>query len=385
MNEKRICIRCKSSDIVKHGLTLKGVQRFRCLSCNKTWTIKKEIKEKNKKTQISKISELYLDGRTSRELAKIYPTSPVRINSMIRQFLSSSPNWHDYIDNLLNEKNHKNPKQIYLSGKKFYCSWNNPDFNEMFVAFAIDSMTGFILAYNVCFGESHHIWVELLNNLKERNINTNFFLTNGSEISINAVSQTFPESDIKISYHRNYRDKELACCLSRSSPENKLINDAARIYFSLNNQNIAHELGLKDENMLSEYLLSIQDEFLEIVKLRLFYRTKLYNDSLPILFKKRFEKFHLLKDDPNPIINSWVAKQMLSKDENGLTRLALFTQDYSKLNFDDFINNNINKPNFRHSKKVQNRLLLEVVARCLELPIFTNECQFDFDKCCLVS
>jgi hypothetical protein len=379
MSKVRICIRCKSSETVKHGLTSKGVQRYRCLECNKTWTTEKE---KNQNNQIAKISEQYLDGKTTRELAKLYPTSPVRINSLIRQYLSASPDWHDYIDKLI--INHT-PKQIYLSGKKFHCSWNDPQFNEMFVAFAMDSMTGFVLAFKVCFGESNDIWVDLLNNLKQRNITTYSFLTNGSEKSLNSVRQIFPTSDIRITYHKNYRDKELGCCLARISPESKLINDASRIYFSLYNNRLASQLGLNDEKMLRDYLFTKQSEFVEMLKQRLNFRTKQFNDNLPIIFQKRFEKFHLLKEDPNPIVNSWVANQMLCKDENGLSRLALYTQDYSKLQFKDFVSNQTKiRASSKPDDKVLNRLLIEVVVRCLELPLFSNECHFDFGKCALV-
>ena len=373
------CINCNSTNFVKHGLTTKGVQRYRCLQCSKTWT---SSKEKVVGIDLAKLSQQYLDGKTTRELVKYYPTSPVRINHQIRSYLTECPDWLDYIDSIIP---FHNPKQIYLSGKKFHCSWKSSESNEMFVAFAIDSMTGFVIAYKVSCGESNDIWVELLNNLKSRTIKVSSFLTNGSEKSQNALAQIFPEADKRITYHRIYRDKELSCCLSRISPGAKLVSDAARIYFSNENTKLAVYLGYNDEKQLFEFLQQNQVQLTEIVKSRLVARTKMFNDSLPNLFQKRFEKFHLLRDSPYPIINSWVANQMLTNDDNGLTKLSLYTQDPYKIQFKHFVKNKIKNVTYQKTENgLLKRLLLEVSARGLELPIFRNDCEFNFEKCILI-
>lgn len=373
------CVYCRSTDIIRHGQTSLGVQRYRCFTCGKTWSSKTNYHNiKN----LPKMAHDYLNGKTIRELSKQYHSTPTRINTIIRDYLKRAPDWHEFVD--LSVNNHT-PRQIYLSGKKFHCSWNRSDCNEMYIAFAIDSLTGFVLAYKVCFDETVDIWMELLNNLKERSIVSNSFLTNGSEKSIVSVKSIYPASDLKINYHKNYRDRELGCCLSRVSPSQKLINDASRVYFTMKNNKIANKLGIKDESELRDFLCKREILFLDIVKKRLQNRTKIFNDNLPNLFQKRFEKFHLLKEDPQPLVNSWVANQMLLKDENGISRLTLYTQDYSKLDFNSYVRhrfsiNTINK----HSSKLLEQLLLEVTARSLELPLFSNECHFDFGKCALV-
>jgi transposase-like protein len=379
MQKPLTCLKCNSTNFVKHGITPKGVQRYRCTVCNKTWT---SSKSSQYKIDLAKISQFYLQGQTTRDLVKYYKTSPVRINQQVRSYLKHCPDWHSYIDSFID--NHS-PKQIYLSGKKFHCSWNGAESNEMYVAFSMDSMTGFVIAYRVSCGESNEIWHELLNDLQKRHIKTNSFLTNGSEKSLSAVQKIFPKADIKITYHKNFRDKELGCCLSRISAGNKLIPDASKVYFSLENKSLAYSLGISEERMLQDFLNKNIYRFTEIIKTRLTNRSKMYNDSLPNLFQKRFEKFHLLKEDPFPIINSWVAYQMLTPDNFGISKLSLYTQEPYNINFKHFVNNKIKTADLEHLERpFLEQMLLEVVVRGLELPVNSNECGFNVDKCLLL-
>jgi hypothetical protein len=331
---------------------------------------------------MDRIARLYLEGKTTRQLVKYYPTSPVRINNQIRTYLSKTPIWNDYIDNIIP---FRNTKQIYLTGKKFHCSWNSPVSNEMFVAFAICSMTGFVLDYRVASSETHECWTDLLNNLQVRHIRTNSFLTNGSEKSQTALDEVYPNIDKRITYHRNYRDKELGCCLSRLSPQSKLINDAVKIYLSNDNKILAEYLGLTDEKQLHIFLSERREEFTDIVKNRLRNRSKLFNDAFPNQFQKRFEKFHLLREDPVPIINSWIAFRMLATDEHGINNLTLFAQEPFQIKFKHFVKNVIKQPEFtKKNRQFLERLLVEICARCLELPVLINDCSFDSEKCLLV-
>ncbi|MBX3044054.1 MAG: IS1 family transposase [Candidatus Kapabacteria bacterium] len=374
------CLKCESTKFVKHGVTPKGVQRFKCLDCLKTWT---DGRKSLHNIDLSYISQLYLGGKTTRELVKYYPTSPVRVNHRVRTFLNECPDWHDYIDRFLPIRK---TKQLFISGKKFHCSWAGGESNDMYVAFAIDSMTGFILAYQLSCNDSQDVWAALFDNLKKRNINTHSFLTNGSDNSQKVLDIYYPDVDKRITYHKNYRDREIGCCLSRLSPSEKLISDSAKIYFVNGNLMLADILGYKTESQLYSFLLRNQEEFTDIVKERLNQRTKLYNDNIPILFQKRFEKFHLLREDPVPLINSWVANMMLSPDAKGISRLALYTQKPYLLSFKDFTENKIAKPEHDGiSINYLEKLLLEVTARGLELPIYVSECSFDIGKCLLVS
>lgn len=373
------CQKCGSTRFVKHGLTSVGLQRYRCIDCSKTWS---ESNNNNFNVDLANISALYLEGKTIRELVEFYPVSLLKINQQVRNYLSKCPDWINFLDNLVKE--HK-PRQIYLSGKKFNCSWFGKESNEMFAAFAIDSMTGLIISYKVSCGDTDEIWHELLKDLKSRNIFTLSFLTNGSESSHEALNELYPNTEIKINYHRNYRDKEIGCCLSKFSPSDKLINDAVKIYFLNGNYKLIKHLGYESEEMLHRFLQKNKSLFLEIMKERLHLRTKLYNDNLPAMFQKRFEKFHLLKENPFPIINSWVSYRMLTPDINGITRLALYTQEPHLINFKLFSQHAIQSLKYSNASTTYlERLLLEVAARGLELPTNITDCNFDANRCLLV-
>lgn len=379
MTKNNLCIKCNSSNFVKHGLTSAGVQRFRCLDCTRTWVASKE---KTSKIDLTDIALHYLDGKSIRQLVKYYQTSPVRINQQIRAFFDECPDWNLYVDN---HCNYHKPKQIFITGKKFHCSWRAEQKNEMFVAFAIDSMTNFILGYTVACGDSSEVWFELFDSLKNRNITTSSFLTNGSEKSMQALEQVYPNTDMRISYHKSHRDKELSCCLSRMTPSEKLMTDASKIYFLNENVKLAQFLGINNESALLNFIVQNNAVFTDILTERLISRTKLMNDNLPTLFQKRFEKFHLLRENPLPIINSWIANQMLQPDKNGLTKFALYTQQPFSNKFKHFAKNKTITVKYDKSEiPFLQRLLIEVVARGLELPLHISDCNFNKAKCSLV-
>lgn len=379
MSKSNLCSKCNSSKFVKHGLTTFGSQRYRCLNCGKTWVNSKSMPPK---VDLADISYLYLQGKTTGELVEYYPTTPAKINKQVRSFLDNCPDWHNYVDSASIQ--HK-PQQIYLSGKTFHCSWKTDSKNHMFVAFAIDTMTNFVIAYKVACDDSSDVWVDLFNNLKLRNVSTNSFLTNGSESSLQALELIYPNTDKRIMYHKTYRDKELNCCLSRMSPSEKLLNDASRIYFLNDNVKLANFLGIPNDVALLNFLVKNKEKFTGIVYNRLQLRSKLLNDNLPNMFQKRFEKFHLLKEDPMPIINSWIASRMLTPDTNGMTKFALYMQQPYMMQFKHFVKNKIMPVMYENSQKpFLESLLLEVVARGLELPIYNSDCNYNTNKCLLV-
>lgn len=379
MLKSNLCCRCNSTKFVKHGLSPNGSQRYKCLECGKTWAT---TKSHLPCVDLVDISYQYLLGKTTRQLVKYYPTTPVIINKQIRSFLDKCPDWLSYIDNT--SILHK-PKQIYISGKTFHCSWKSDANNHMFVAFAIDSMTNFVIDYKVAFGDTKDVWLNLFNNLKSRNVTTSSFLTNGSESSLQALELIYPNADKRIMFHKTHRDKELNCCLSRMSPSEKLMNDASRIYFCNENTKLAQYLGIPNDVAMLNFIVKNKDTFTKILTHRLHLRQKLFNDNLPNMFQKRFEKFHLLKEDPLPIINSWIASRMLTPDSNGLTKFALYTQQPFLMKFKHFVKNKIVPVKYENSKReFLERLLLEVVARGLELPIYNNDCNYNASNCLLV-
>lgn len=372
------CIYCKSSKVIKHGKTSTGNPRFRCRNCGKTWVL-----EKNEpvRPDVADIAEAYLNGRTCRDLVSIYRSSPLRINQKIREFLSGCPNWEEYLDACVQKHE---PRLIYLVGKKFSCSCKGSNNNSMFLALAVDALSTMTLGFEIGKAESRQVWLSLLDRLNCRGILSPSFMGNGSKNIEEAVKTVFPFASVRINYHRVHRDREISCCLSRLSINNKLINDAVRVYNSLDNNNLTRYLKMRREKKMQEILFSSQDDFMKRVKERLENKNKNRIEGLSSSFQARFEKFHMLKDDPFPVINGWIAKNMLARLDVGFSRLSIYTQLPMVSSFKRFSCGV--KPGMLTLKEDSAALktfVIEIASRGLQLPIIYSKCEMKIDKCSL--
>jgi hypothetical protein len=370
---------CGSTEIVKHGFSTSKSQRYICKNCKKTFVYYEGMPPKYDKW---KLTDSYLEGKSYRELIDEYGSTPQRINQKIRNFLSDCPRWEDYIDLIISKHS---PKLIIFTGKKFSCSYEDAPGNSMFIAFAIDALSSLVLAYETSLYESNECWTNLFKKMNSRNINCNNFFSNGSELIDNAINEFYFNPTKKINYHKTVRDKELSCCLTRSNVTDKLIQDAVKIYASIENKKLYSYFSLKDERDLVEILNCNTELFLNIVKSRLENRQTMKIDSFISDFQERFEKFHLLKEDPEPIINGWIARSMLVKNDNGFSNLSLYMQIPNEATIADFASSKPPKPmRFKTVSPRSIKFIIEIMARVLELPIISNECDLKFESCVLM-
>ena len=170
MTKANNCIYCKSENVIKHGKTRSGDPRYRCKDCEKTWV--KGIKL-YKKPDISAIAESYLLGFSIRDLVPFFKSSPHRINLKIREFLDKTQNWEKFLDK---SSEVRNIDVIYLQGIRFQCSYNSPENNEMFVAFAIEGLSSNIIGYEIGYDNDEEVWSKLLERLSKREYNIKTFL-----------------------------------------------------------------------------------------------------------------------------------------------------------------------------------------------------------------
>ncbi len=372
------CAFCKSSKVIKHGKTSTGNPRFRCRSCGKTWVL-----EKNEpvRPDIADIAEAYLNGRTCRDLVNIYHSSPLRINQKIREFLIGCPHWEDYIDAVVTKHE---PRIISLVGRTFSCACNGSKNNTMFLALAVDSLSTCVLGYEIGKAESKNIWLRLLDRLNCRGVVCPSFMSNGSKGIEEAVETVFPYASVKINYQRAYRDKEISCCLFRLPINNKLINDAVRVYNSLDNKTLSKYLKVKKERRLQDILYTYQEDFIKRVKDRIDHKSMTRIEGLITAFQVRFEKFHMLKDDPVPVINGWISRAMLSRMKIGFSRLALYSQLPTTTSFKGFSCGNLPKMmDLKEDSPLLKTFVIEIAARGLQLPILFHKCEMKIDKCSL--
>lgn len=378
MNNIYTCIFCNSENVIKHGKTSNNVPRLRCNDCNKTFVIKEF---EFPKIEIWKVADFYLAGKSYRNLVAQFKSSPRQLNIKIRDFLGGCPNWEDYLDTFID--NHY-PKVIYLTSIKFSCSYKS-DNNCKSILMAIDLHSSLVLAYQICDNDSETNWDLLFNRLKERNIAPKYFISNGNEFILDKAKMLFPESFVRFNYHKSFRDKELACCINHYNFERKLVTDTINIYSSFKNKNLLKIFELHSLNELKLILKENNHLFMERVKNRLNYRMQNKVDNFIFELKERLEKFHLIRENPEPIINALIARSMLVNSIDGFSRLSYYAQMPLDANISDFAcarmprNIIININNFRTIQ-----FIIEILARSVELPILASNCKLESDQCQLV-
>ena len=377
-NQNPVCVFCKSQKVIKHGKTSTGNRRYRCRVCGKTWVLEKM---ETVRPDLPDIVELYLKGRTYRDLVSIYHSSPLRINQKIREFLDGCPDWEEYLDACVDKHE---PRLIYLVGREFSCACKGAKSNKMYLALAVDALSTTVIGYEIDNKESKTVWMYLLDRLNCRGVLCPTFMAIGSKNIEEAVETVFPYSNLRIFFHKAYRDKEILCCLSRFPMNNKLINDALKAYDSLKNKNLNRYLKNINEKRLKDVLVASHEQFIKRLRDRMDNRVRTRIDGLLTAFQTRFEKFHMLKGDPKPLINGWIAQTMLSRLSIGFSRLALYLQIPSATSFKSYSCGN--KPQLLYLQEdspLLKTFVIEIVARGLQIPVYYSRCEMKLDKCSL--
>jgi hypothetical protein len=330
---------------------------------------------------IVSLTEAYLSGRTFRDLVEIYKSSPLRINKKVREFLEGCPHWEEYLDLCVPKHN---VQLIYLIGRTFAAATVENPKHTMYIAMAVDSLSNVILGFELSDKDDFKTWFQLLGRMRNRGVIPSTFMTNGSIHIEDAVNTIYPNSTVKLFYHRFYRDKEVQCCLTRAPMNIKLINDAIYAYEVCNNHNLSRYLKITNDKFFHEVLKSSPDYFCNRLRERLDNKPKIRIEGLSNAFQARFEKFHMLKSDPFPLVNGWIARWMLQPLDIGFSRLAIYMQLPVITSFRQFSCGQV--PNLNILSVDSPRLktfIVEIAARALQIPIFYNRCEMKLDKCSL--
>jgi hypothetical protein len=376
--ETVICLYCKSTKVIKHGKTSNGNIRYRCRTCGRTWV---HDRAESRRPDLAEVVEAYLSGKTYRQLVDVYHSSPLRINQKIREFLGGCPSWEEYLDSCV--QIHE-PRLVYLVGREFSSATKGSQTNTSFFAMAIDSLSTVVLGFEIADKESPEVWENLLQRMLDRGFTCTAFMAKGSRFVEESVEKIFPNASFRISYHITYRDNELACCLGNNKSNSKLINDALHAYDLQKDKSLLDYLSHFGEDTFRKILLSNSDIFFKRLKERMDNRPKIRVDGLTNAFQARFEKFHMLKDDPYPVINGWIARWMLHRLDFGFSRLAVYMQVPSVTTFKAFSCGN--QPltlSLNDESMLLKNFVIELAARSLQIPVFYFKCEMKLDKCSL--
>jgi predicted Zn finger-like uncharacterized protein len=374
------CPNCKSSIVVKHGKTKVGSRRYRCKNCGKTFIMDKID---SVKPDLVDIAEAYLNGRTLRDLVSIFHSSPQRINNKIRDFLDDIPLWEDYLDSVVDKHE---PKMVYLMGATFPCSCKGSDNNEMYIAVAMDALSSIVLGFELGSKEDYNVWLRLLDRLNCRGLLCPVFISTGQDFIEKAVKTVFPYAQHKISYYKTYKDKELDCCLRRLPINGKLINEAINSFYHIENEALKEYMGHPDEDDLRKILIQSSAHMTYRLRHRLDNRQKNRVEGFMNSLFSRIAKFHMVKADPGPILNGWIANSMLSRlDSSGFSRLSYYLQTPTSTSFKNFscgtkpnpLKLNLDSPQMRN-------FIIELTVRGLQIPNQFFRCEMKMDNCSLI-
>lgn len=376
--ENFMCIYCRSNKVIRHGKTSTGKPRYRCRQCGRTWV---QEKTETVRPDIESLVEAYLSGRTFRDLVEIYKSSPLRINKKIREFLANCPHWEEYLDVCV-PKHYV--KLAFLVGRTFAAATKQKNEHRMFLAMAIDALSNVVLGFEISEFDNFHVWYTLLSRMKDRGIECPTFMTNGSVHIEEALSKTYSSSNIRLLFHRGYRDREISCCLSRLQINQKLFNDAIVAFQICNNQNLNRYLKMNNNKYFEEILRGSTEFFCRRLRERMENKNKIRIEGIYNAFQTRFEKFHMLKSDPFPLANGWIALRMTQILEIGFSRLSIYMQIPATTSLKLFSCGQAPQIQFltSDSPKLKN-FIIEVSARALQLPIFYNRCEMKLDRCSL--
>ncbi len=331
------------------------------------------------RNNIAAITEDYLRGMTYRELGNSYKSTARHLNKKIREYISNFPHWESYTDKTLQIYD---SLQIILVGKSFASFYAKDNNNTMFAAFAVDAISGFVLAYDLDYTDTREIWDKMLKRMQLRNIKCNHFMSSGTENIVGAIKKHYPNADSKILFHRTQREKELLCCIGRIPVNFKLMNDAGRIIVSLKNKNLLEELNIRNFRELIGFYIVNQEKFTQKLKSNLDNKSTAKSDLFITKFQERFDKFYSLKADPAPVINAWIANTMLFKNGQNFNHYSLYSQKNSTLDLAKFADGAVlNGESNIKNESVYKDMLLDLSVRALELPVLSHDCGTKHENC----
>lgn len=358
------CPFCKSSRIIKHGKTSANIQRYRCRFCHKTWVENKLSKEI---PDYGKLTESYLSGYSYRDLCSIYHNSPIRINQKIRHYLEGCPSWEDYLD-VCTQKHEA--RLIHLVGKKFKCNGSSNKEHCMYLALAIDALSTVVLGFELGKGESRDVWIRLLDRMNCRGFVCPTFMSYGFKSIEDALKIVFPYSTTYNHYTRACYDKRLKNELYFQPDLKKLILEAINAYKTNQSCQLQNYLVIFKDKRMKEIVLNSKSYFISRLQERITDKPIIRFEGLLRAFQKRFEKFHMIKYDPLPIINGWIAWWMLVPLPIGFSRLSLYLQQPVKTSFAKFNCGSLPVPlNLSLDSAEMRTFIVELAVRSLHIPV----------------
>ncbi len=359
-----VCPFCRSSKVVKHGKTSANKVRYRCIYCKRTW-VKNGVNRQC--PDFGELAEVYLSGSSYRDLRSVYRSSPIRINQKIREYLAGCSPWEEYLDACTPKHD---SRLIHLVGKKFKANVCGSREHSMYLALAIDALSTVVLGFEIGECESESVWMTLLDRMNCRGIVCPTFMSYGFKVIEDALKVVFPYSETLHNFTRSCYDKHLKDELVRSVDTRKLILEAIDAHMNDRSCRLEDYLVIFKDKRMKQIVLNSRECFSRRLQERIIQQPITRFEGLLGAFQKRFEKFHMIKYDPYPIINAWIAWWMLEPLPIGFSRLSLYLQCPCETHFKNFNCGTLPKPvELSLDSPEMRTFVVELAVRSLQIPV----------------
>lgn len=359
-----ICPFCHSSKVVKHGKTSSNNLRYRCINCKKTW-VKNSSNRRN--LDFGELAEAYLSGCSYRDLRSVYHSSPIRINQKIREYLAGCSSWEEYLDACTPK--HES-RLIHLIGKEFKAHSDDSGGHSMYLALAIDALSTVVLGFEIGERESEDIWIELLDRMNCRGFVCPTFMSYGFKVIEDALKIVFPYSTTLHNFTRTCYDEHLKDELIHPFDSSKLIREAIDAHMKDGSCKLENHLVIFKDKRMKQIVLGSRECFVGRLQERISQKSSIRFEGLLGAFQKRFEKFHMIKNDPYPIINAWIAWWMLEPLPIGFSRLSLYLQHPCETHFKNFNCGTLPRAlNLAVDSQEMKTFVVELAVRSLQIPL----------------
>jgi hypothetical protein len=240
----------------------------------------------------------------------------------------------------------------------------------MFLAMAIDALSTVVLGFELGKADTTEVWTRLLDRMNCRGFVCPTFMSYGFKTIEQALKIVFPYSTTFNNFTRACYDKQLKYELYFEPDTRKLILGAINAYKANQNHQFANYLVIFKDKRMKEIVLNSKDYFINRLQDRINKKPTIRFEGLCRAFQKRFEKFHMIKYDPLPIINGWVAWWMLAPQPIGFSRLSFYLQHPYETHFKNFNCGTLPKPiNLPIDSPEMKTFIVELAVRAVHIPI----------------
>ena len=192
----------------------------------------------------------------------------------------------------------------------------------------------------------------------------------GFKVIESALKVVFPYAETLLNFTRTCHDKLLKDELVHSFDSRKLIMEAIESHICTGSCKLEDHLVIFKDKRMKQIVMDSKEVFVKRLQERINQQSSIRFEGLLGAFQKRFEKFHMIKNDPYPIINAWIAWWMLEPLPIGFSRLSLYLQRPCETHFKNFNCGTLPHPlSLAVDSPEMKTFVVELAVRSLQIPI----------------